>query len=191
MITTINNVIEDLKALMGADVRQFGQPITLENGYDEAEINTIKMLEALALYEAEFFDEDNRDEFVEWLAEEAEEISSNNTYNWGANTRNHLNWTAYKCCGETYIVMMVQRGYGDVRGNYTDDIILRFDYYERFLEELMDASYTAFERDGLVFTTNILAEGWDVWDETNDAEVTVYGCDVEDLLAEAKEVLNK
>lgn len=186
-MTSLQIVINDLMELKGAKVIQFGQPITLADAYEENEINTIEMLTSLLEYEVNFNDEvDGYDvnDWNEFFENYCKEVACNNSYNWSGNTRNHINYYMYTDGCYYYVEMSVQRGFGDVRGNYTDAFYLKFDNDYEFYETLSDASLTFFERDGIMFSTDIFREGWDAYRGADDAECTIYDYDIDSMVEE-------
>jgi hypothetical protein len=81
------------------------------------------------------------DEFIEYMEELGylEEERGDNSYNWAGNVSNHFNIQPYKNIetGE-YLVEFKVHLYGDVRGNYTDSVLLKFDNDYAFHEMLLE-----------------------------------------------------
>ena len=134
------------------------------------------------LYELRDYEIEATEEFIDWIVEHADKCW--NTYNWNANIDHDIDVAEVELDGYTYMAIMVHR-YGDVRANYTDRFLVRFDNeYEWFeLESIMQYKTIC---DGRYFINiNIMTECYNVWD--NEKEVSVgdfYEIEVEDLLKE-------
>ena len=119
---------------------------------------------------------------IDWIVENAN--GRWNTYNWNANIDHHIDVAELEFDGYTYMAIMVHR-YGDVRANYTDRFLVRFDdcYEWSELESIVQYKTIC---DGRYFIDmDIMSEAYYVWD--NEKEVTVgefYELEVEDLLNE-------
>ena len=134
------------------------------------------------LYELRDYEIETTEESIDWFVKNADKRW--NTYNWNANIDHDIDVAEMYFNGYTYMAIMVHR-YGDVRGNYTDRFVVRFDNeYDWFEFEsriqcktICDGRYCA--------DINIMAECYNVWD--NEKEVSVgefYEIEVEDLLKE-------
>lgn len=118
-----------------------------------------------------------------------EEIGNgDNTYNHCGRPQNDFNWQTFKKNDEYYVVMSFHLG-GDIRGNYTDDIVLKFDYDTQFYEVLDDLLYRVvfeFEHNGKTYqlTPNVFDECLEVYDiETDDYIYGIYTDNDEDTHA--------
>ena len=134
------------------------------------------------LYELRDYEVESTEEFIDWIVENADRRW--NTYNWNANIDHHIDVAEVELDGHTYMAIMVHR-YGDVRANYTDRFLVRFDdcYEWSELESIVQYKTIC---DGRYFIDiNIMSETYNVWD--NEEEVSVgefYEIEVEDLLKE-------
>jgi hypothetical protein len=75
--------------------------------------------------------------------EDYEYLGGDNTYNHSGNVQNDFQWHTFKNkkVNDDYIVLIAFHLGGDMRGNYTDYIVLQFEYEERFLEVMSELSY--------------------------------------------------
>lgn len=107
-----------------------------------------------------------------------EEVGSgDNTYNHNGRPQNDINWQTFrnKKDGNYYVVMSFHLG-GDIRGNYTDDIVLKFDYDTQFykvLDELRWELRFDFEHKGKVY---------EMCPQVFDECLEVYDCETEDYI---------
>ena len=144
-----NIIIKDLKHLKGKTY--FGGACTVDRNEKRSrnlEIGAIDLVEALKPYEVNFKalykvgfdnvvydDEQGNYEFIDL------DITSNNSYNWNAQVV--FNYNAVEVIDRygmehKYITVKFHR-FGDVRGNYTDYMVLDMSL-EEFYEVLADAS---------------------------------------------------
>ena len=173
----LNLVMEDLKELRGKTVKVFGQPTELFDTIEENDgiIDILDVLNYIKEYEFTSIEEDiylgdeyigtntiefaNIDVFYNWLEQyEYKEIKRDNSYNWGSPLSNDIDFTIYHniTLDEYYVTMKIHR-YGDVRGNYTEEFILKYDNEEDFYSSLSDCnkywSYT--DEDGVIWYCDI------------------------------------
>ena len=134
------------------------------------------------LYELRDYEVESTEESIDWFV-----VNANrrwNTYNWNANIDHHIDVAEVELDGYTYMAIMVHR-YGDVRANYTDRFLVKFDdcYEWSELESIMQYKTIC---DGRYYVDiDIMAEIYSVWD--NEEEVNLgefYEIEVEDLLNE-------
>ena len=82
------------------------------------------------------------DEAYEILEGFTDDITGDNTYNYSGSLDREINFNMAKLgsddCEPILIELRIHRG-GDVRGNYTDAIIVKFDSYYDFYEAISDA----------------------------------------------------
>lgn len=101
-------------------------------------------------YEADEYTDIEGSELFEKLEDSGEIVEENhdNTYNWCSPLSNDLDFIKYKNVGtdEIYIKMMVHLG-GDIRENYTDYILLKFDDEWEYMDAFYENSYNL-ERGG-------------------------------------------
>lgn len=153
--------IEDLKELRGKEVRVYGQPTTLCNTIEETDgiIDILEVLQYISDNEFTFVEEDvyNEDDeyeytntieftdvevFYDWLESyEYTEVRSDNSYNWNSPISNDFDFSIYHniTLDEYYVTMKIHR-FGDVRCNYTEEFILKYDREEGFYESLHDCN---------------------------------------------------
>ena len=134
------------------------------------------------LYELKDYEVESTEEFIDWVVENADRRW--NTYNWNANIDHHIDVAELEFDGYTYMAIMVHR-YGDVRANYTDRFLVKFDdcYEWSELESIMQYKTIC---DGRYFIDiNIMSETYNVWDSIEEVSVgEFYEIEVEDLLNE-------
>ena len=141
--------------------------------------NVLELLYELKDYEIETFDTEKS---INLVVEHADRRW--NTYNWNANIDHHIDVAELEINGYTYMAIMVHR-YGDVRANYTDRFLVRFeDEYEWFeLESRMQ--YKTICDGRYCCDIDIMAECYNVWDwELDESLGEFYEIEVEDLLNE-------
>lgn len=123
------------------------------------------------------------DELVE--KEQAKFLGSDNTYNHSGNVQNDFNWATYELEDNKYIVIISFHLGGDIRGNYTDNIVLQFDYDTGFEDLIQSVSYEygltfELEVDNIIYeiTPFALDECYEVYDRnTDDCIYGVWGMD--------------
>ena len=140
------------------------------------------------LYELKDYEVETTEKSIDWIV-----VNANhrwNTYNWNANIDHNIDVAEMKINGYTYMAIMVHR-YGDVRGNYTDWAVCKFDYVESIFELESVMQY----KDIIgkyVADINIFSEGYEVYDYINDKDIgTFYDIEVNDLLISIAELEGK
>ena len=139
--------------------------------------NVLPLLCELRDYETE-----STEESINWIVKNADRHW--NTYNWNANIDHDIDVAEVELDGYTYMAIMVHR-YGDIRANYTDRFVVKFDDYYEWSELEPIMQYKAICDGRYCIDINIMSETYNVWD--NEKEVTVgefYEIEVEDLLNE-------
>ena len=134
------------------------------------------------LYELKDYEVESTEESVDWIVENADRRW--NTYNWNANIDHDIDVAEVELDGYTYMAIMVHR-YGDVRANYTDRFLVRFDNEYEWFELNSRVQYKTICDGRYCVDIDIMAECYNVWD--NEKEVSVgefYEIEVEDLLKE-------
>ena len=196
-------VMEDLQELRGKTVRVFGQPTELFDTIEENDgivdilevLYNIKEDEFTSIEEDIYLDDEyigtNTIEFTDievfynWLEQyEYKELTNDNSYNWGSPLSNDIDFTIYRniTLGEYYVTMKIHR-YGDVRGNYTDEFILKYDHECDFYESLYDCnkywSYT--DVDGVIWycDIDIFRDSFYISVENSFNYGDDYTCDIE------------
>lgn len=119
-----------------ADIPKVGIETYNDDNEIDYVIDTRKLLEYLKPYEVEIPKEYKNDyngitKYLVSLNVE-KEYEGCNTYNWNGRIMHDLNYTKYKIDNKYYYVVMVHRG-GDIRANYTDYFMLRFDDEDEFM----------------------------------------------------------
>ena len=134
------------------------------------------------LYELRDYEVETTEESVDWIVKNADRHW--NTYNWNANINHDIDVAEVEINGYTYMAIMVHR-YGDVRANYTDRFLVRFDncYEWSELEPIMQYKTIC---DGRYFIDiNIMSETYNVWDNEKEVNVGEFcELELEDLLNE-------
>lgn len=215
---TMNDMIKEMKELRGADVRVFGQPTTLSNECDDFTIDIVDILEALSDYElVSLYDYDydeNGEEFERDILEECNDADDilnelekwgyikdtcdykgDNSYNWSSPINHDFDIKQYDNMLDNgvFIVLKCHR-YGDVRGNYTNEVVLKFDSDYEFFELLMDTDkYFTVEVDGVEYGCSVdCTRDWiEVWNDDNNIQLEVCAWDEEELIENIREKLNK
>ena len=210
----IHEIIEEVKALRGANVRVFGQPTTLTSDYGKYTIDTIDILNTLEKYEApEFVDywtfeeEDGEDiEVLEEITYEEYlnilddngllvEKNSGNTYNWSAPISNDFYYYIYENLRDDNLIIKIAiHRYGDVRGNYTDEFCIIVDSEEEFFDILSESDkFNTIEIDGKEYYVDIrmFSDVFEVSDTDGECIGTIYAEDDEEAIKEIKELLSE
>ena len=134
------------------------------------------------LYELKDYEVEPTEKSIDWFVENAGRRW--NTYNWNANIDHDIDVAEMEIGGHTYMAIMVHR-YGDVRANYTDRFLVKFDdcYEWSELESIMQYKTIC---DGRYFINiDIMTETYNVWDSVEEVSVgEFYEIEVEDLLNE-------
>ena len=211
----IHEIIEEVKALRGANVEVFGQPTTLPSDYGKYTIDTIDILKNLEDYEIPEIidhwtfeeDEDGEEEEVlhEISAEEYLELldsqgmlvekTSNNTYNWSAPISDNFYYHIYKNLkDDNLIIEIAVHRYGDVRGNYTDEFYIIVDSIDEFHEILTECDiYNTVEIDGKEYYVDVrmFDDTFEVSDNDGYYIGSIYAEDDEEAIREIKELLSE
>lgn len=190
---TIRNIINDIKEIHETPVYYWGGYHELNAlKTDDFTINIIDVLKALEPYEI--------NESIEDLTESGYiyndcDYNANNSYNWLAPVNHHFDFMIYNnnntvndCC---YIEFKVHR-FGDVRGNYTDNIVLEFMNDCEFLEVLSECNkYSTIEIDGINYNidVNIFSDTFEVYDDNGNYIANVCGYDADEITNEIRNAL--
>ena len=211
---TSKDLIRDIKGLLGADVRIFGQNVKLNKACPQFYIDTIDVIKELESYEInpcvllrengikvekDFLNADIRDintELVQILVENdiLTEEASDNSYNWSSPLYNDISMHTYKDRNNNYYDLVCVHRYGDVRGNYTDAVLYKFEYDTQFLETLAECSKTEYvEYCGIEYAIDInpLSKGAEVISRNGEYLFKVYGGSTEDVINEIKQNLKE
>ena len=209
-MANLQEMIKDIKSLRGATVEVFGQKTVLDQEVSEMYVDILDIMESLVEYEQDLEVEEYDEEAEEYEVKEVNtideyldfiggvyglrELFSDNSYNWNGRVSNHFDFKVYKdeTLGDTYIVFKVHR-YGDVRCNYTKECLLKFDYYDEFLDVITEANkFTNVEVDGKEYDLYVSAlyDGYEIYD-TESGRNIIYTCetDKESIIKEIREML--
>lgn len=177
-MTRLDSVIKDIENVNKECYAWIYEP----NGTIKDDVICGNVLELL--YELKNYEIETTEKFIDWIVVNADHRW--NTYNWNANIDHNIDVAELEINGYTYMAIMVHR-YGDVRANYTDRFLVRFDSeYEWFdLESRMQYKDI---NDRYTCDIDIFTEWYDVWDNENQTNVgEFYEIEVEDLLNEIEE----
>ena len=190
---TIKAMIEDTKEIHETPVYYFGSYHELDAlETDDFTINIIDVLEALEPYEIT--------ESIEELTEsgciyDECDYRGDNSYNWMAPVNHHFNFNVYDnentARDVCYVEFKVHR-FGDVRGNYTESVVLEFMNDCEFYETLSECNkYNNIEIDGVNYNVdvNILSDGFEVFDDNGNYITTVCGYDADEITEEIRNAL--
>ena len=103
-------------------------------------IPTDAICENIADYEVDIPDEFENDDmkYLEFVQNHFKEINDFNTCNWGARVQNDIQGYTFKMNDGRYLLILAFHIGGDIRGNYTDFIALKFDYDLEFDDIIRD-----------------------------------------------------
>ena len=131
------------------------------------------------LTELKDYEIDVDDEFINYILENSD--NGWNTYNWNANIDHNIDGAEMDIDGYHYVAIMVHR-WGDVRVNYTDRFVVRFDDDCEFNELESRMQYKDI-KDRYTCDIDIFSEWYNVWDCEKQCNVgEFYEIEVEDLL---------
>ena len=190
---TIRNMIADIKEIHETPVYYFGDYHELDAlEPDDYTINIIDVLEALEPYEIT--------ESIEELTESGYiyddcDYKCDNSYNWLAPINHDFDFKVYDNDNTArdicYVEFKVHR-FGDVRGNYTESVVLQFDNEYEFLETLSECNkYNNIEIDGNNYSVdvNIFSDGFEVFDGNGNYITAVCGYDADEITEEIRNAL--
>lgn len=133
------------------------------------------------LTELKDYEIDVDDEFINYILENSD--NRWNTYNWNANIDHNIDGAEMDIDGYHYVAIMVHR-WGDVRVNYTDRFVVRFDDDCEFNELESRMQYKDI-KDRYTCDIDIFSEWYNVWDCEKQCNVgEFYDIEVECLLNE-------
>ena len=210
----IYEIIEEVKNLRGANVEVFGQPTTLTRDYGKYVVDTIDILNNLYVYEIPeiidywtFEEEDGEDiqvleeitceEYLDILDDDGFLIEKNsgNTYNWSAPISNDFYYHIYENLRDDNLIIKIAiHRYGDVRGNYTDEICIIVDSEEEFFDILCESDkFNTIEIDGKNYYIDIrmFSDVFEVSDTYGEYIGTIYAEDDEEAIREIKELIEE
>lgn len=190
---TIRNIINDIKAIHETPVYYFGSYHELDAlETDDFTINIIDVLEALEPYEIT----ESIEELTEggYIYNECD-YKGDNSYNWMSPVNHDFDFKVYNnnntADGVCYIEFKVHR-FGDVRGNYTEAVVLEFMNDSEFYETLLECNkYNTIEIDGINYNVdvNIFSDAFEVYDDNGNYIGAVCGYDADEITEEIRNAL--
>ena len=175
-MTRLNAVIKDIE-----EVNKMGNVWIYDaDGNIKDDVICGNVLELL--YELRDYELELPKGVIDWIVEHADKRW--NTYNWNANIDHDIDIAEVHLNGDTFMAIMVHK-WGDVRGNYTDRFLVRFDNEYEWFELNSRMQYKTICDGRYCADIDIMAECYNVWD--NEKEVSIgefYEMEVEDLLKE-------
>ena len=175
-MTRLDEVIKDIKNVN----KERHAWIYDANGNNKDDVicgDVLELLYELKDYEIETFDTEKS---INLVVEHANHRW--NTYNWNANIDHHIDVAELEISGYTYMAIMVHR-YGDVRANYTDRFLVRFDNEYEWFELESRMQYKTICDGRYCIDIDIMSECYNVYDwDKLDNIGEFYEIEVEDLL---------
>ena len=134
------------------------------------------------LYELKDYEIKTTEESIDWFVKNADKRW--NTYNWNANIDHDIDVAEMYLNGYTYMAIMVHR-YGDIRANYTDRFVVRFDNKYDWFEFNSRMQYKTICDGRYYVDIDIMTECYNVWDNEKEVSLGEFSeLEVEDLLNE-------
>ena len=188
---TTQDMIKEIKELRGKTVSIFGQPTQLDNEVNELLVDIVEIVEKFEGCESDL-SIDQLDELDEMGM--LKEFQAGNSYNWNGNVSNDFNYYIYENVenGKILVDFKVHR-YGDVRGNYTNSVVLEFDDEYEFLEILSEGRKTVhLNIDDAEYMAEVSAthDMIEIYNDEGDYITELYACDIEELETELKKYLS-
>ena len=175
-MTKLDAVIKDIK-----EVNKMGNAWIYDadgNIKDDAIYGSVLPL----LYELKDYEVEATEEFIDWIVEHADRHW--NTYNRNANIDHDIDVAKLYLNGYTYMAIMVHR-YGDIRANYTDRFLVRFDNEYDWFEFNSRVQYKEIAGGRYCVDIDLMTECYNVWDNEECVNVGEFSeLEVEDLLNE-------
>lgn len=167
---------------------------SLESEKEKLEIQLDNYRDELSDAEDDYIETevDDTDDYINELDEMfgMKESTCGNSYNWMGNVSNHFNYNIYECGdGYTYVELRAHR-YGDVRANYTETALYKFQNECEFWECITEADhYETVEIDGeeYEFRVTSMSDTYEVWSVDGDYVCEAYGDDMDELSEKIKE----
>lgn len=137
------------------------------------------------LYELKDYEIETTEKSIDWIV--VRSTNRWNTYNWNANIDHHIDVAELEINGYTYMAIMVHR-YGDVRANYTDRFLVRFNDIYEWIELESRMQYKTICDGRYCIDIDIMSEWYNVYDWNKFESIgEFYAIEVEDLLNEIEE----
>ena len=175
-MTRLDAVIKDIEAVNKADIAWM---YDVDGNIKDNVIcgNVLPLLYELRDYEIEA-----TEKFIDWIVGHADKHW--NTYNWNANIDHDIDVAEKHLNGDTFMAIMVHR-YGDIRANYTDKFLVRFDNKYDWFEFNSRMQYKEIAGGRYYVDIDIMTEAYYVWDNEECVNVGEFSeLEVEDLLNE-------
>lgn len=170
-------------------------------------VNVRALLEGLKEYEVEIpkeFYEKYKNEYGNGVLQYVEEQTGKqkfeyrgyNTYNWNGAISHNLDGFISESSDGCYVVIRVHRT-GDVRYNYTDMALLKFEFIEQWFEIADDiareqcSGYEEVDGKHYYYDLSIFQETIHVYCEEDNKECDIIAIDEEDFKSEIREWRNK
>ena len=132
------------------------------------------------LYELKDYEIETTEKSINWIVVNADRRW--NTYNWNANIDHNIDVAEMEINGYTYMAIMVHR-YGDVRANYTDRFLVRFDSEYEWFELESRMQYKTICDEKYSIDIDIMSECYSVYDwELGESIGEFYEIEVEYLI---------
>lgn len=173
-MSRLDDVIEQVKAVRQGKYRPW---IYDDNGRIQDHLicgEVLDLLEELKDYEINVTDE--------WINKFIHcEAKGYNTYNWGANISNDLNYYTKETENE-YIIAIAVHLRGDIRAGYSDWFVVKFENIYEWMELESRTQHKSIT-DNLVADIDIMSECYEVYDyNTDDYVGSFYELEVGDLM---------
>ena len=184
-MSNIDNIIADITEVN----RTYGFYIRDEDGNLRNDIvcgEVIPFLEELKNYEIDLSQEQIKKMIEFW--DETRICNGYNTYNWGANIDHNIDYRIAKSTRDSILIAFMVHRCGDVRANYTDWAMCKFEDEEEFygLESIMQYKQI---NERYVADINIFSESFNVYDCIKGEDVgEFWDIEVESLLKSIKEL---
>ena len=134
------------------------------------------------LYELRDYEIESTEESIDCIVKNADKRW--NTYNWNANIDHDIDVAEKHLNGDTFMAIMVHR-YGDIRANYTDKFLVRFDNKYDWFEFNSRVQCKTICDGRYCVDIDLMTETYYVWDNEECVNVGEFcELEVEDLLNE-------
>lgn len=182
-------MIKDLKAI--DEVNAAKGVIYTTYPYMPKAIDILESLKGLEVNDYE------RDEVLKAFEDnDRDYIEAHNSYNLNANIDHDMQWYIVEVKERKYMILSFHR-FGDVRVNYTDEVVLNYDDIDRddFYDAIIDNDmHDTVEVDGVAYNFQVSAinEGVEVFaDGCNSFTIYPDGLTLEDIVKAIKEKVTK
>lgn len=170
-------------------------------------VDTRKLMEELKEFEIgipnEYYDE-YKNEWGNGVLQYLQQIlgandnncRGDNTYNYGGNVSHDIHYIKYERNNNEYYVAMNVHRSGDVRCNYTDFCLLKFDSIEGFYEIVdeicsnISINYMVIDNQTYEFYTTMFSEYANVYNQDTGDSYEIYCYDDESFKNEIKKLTN-